>query len=161
MKTKALIIGLVIIAIAAACVVVFVMLPGKDGEEVVKVPINAQSADDVGAIHIELAYDPAVLEATEVKAGTLAGNAMIEYHLDTTGWVVVSMVDSAGMNGEGSLAVVTFNVVGEDGATSALTLENLAAWDATNVFDMPVESTPGSFAGKARKLTAPVMFFNP
>lgn len=56
---------------------------------------------------------PAVLNAAEVEKGTLASNAMMEYTLDTPGWVAVSMIDSAGMNGDGSLAVVSSEVLGE------------------------------------------------
>lgn len=53
-----------------------------------------------------------MLNAAEVEKGTLASNAMMEYTLDTPGWVAVSMIDSAGMNGDGSLAVVSSEVLG-------------------------------------------------
>ena len=54
-----------------------------------------------------------MLNAAEVEKGTLASNAMMEYNLDTPGWVAVSMIDPAGMNGDGSLAVVSSEVLGE------------------------------------------------
>ena len=159
---RRLIIGLAIVVVIVA-IVLGVLLGGGGGlAGEIEVPINAAGADDVGALHIELSYDPAVLQATGVDKGALAGNAMMEYNIYDDGWVVVSIVDSVGMNGDGSLAVVTFDVVGEDDdMTCDLMLANLKAWDATNVFGMVVESTPGSFEVSDRSFIAPIMVFNP
>ncbi|MBL7062023.1 MAG: hypothetical protein ISS54_04735 [Dehalococcoidia bacterium] len=46
------------------------------------VPVNANGASNVGSLEFELVYDPAVLEATGVEKGTLAGNAMMESSVD-------------------------------------------------------------------------------
>ena len=158
MNRKVMIVGLAILVIVIGATLGIVL--GRGGAKAeVTVPVNARGADDVGALHIELTYDPAVLNAAGVEKGTLAGNAMMEYNLDTPGWVVVSMIDSAGMNGDGSLVVVSFEVLGEGEMTSPLTLEKLAAWDTTNIFDMPTGSSAGSFTVKGRSFTAPVVIF--
>ena len=161
MKRKPVIIGVAIIVIAAIVVAVVLLLGGGDEAGAVAVRINAQGADDVGAVHIELIYDADVLQATGVEKGTLASNAMLQSNLEPPGWVVVSMIDSSGMNGEGSLAVVTFEVVGESGMSTPLLLGNLEAWDATDVFGIPTESEPASFTVSGRKVVAPVLIFNP
>jgi len=164
MKTKPTVIGLVIVVIIAIVGIFVGVVLGRgegEGDIAVKVPVNAQGADDVGALHIELAYDPAVLNATGVEKGTLASNAMMEFSVDTPGRVWVGMIDAAGMNGDGSLVEVSFEVLGQDETTSPLTLEKLAAWDATNIFDIPTEASPGSFTVKNRLFTAPAIIFAP
>jgi hypothetical protein len=160
MARKPLMAALLVIVVVAACLGVFLGRGGGDGQ--VKVAINAQGAHDIGALHVEFGYDPAVLKATHVEEGTLVGNAMMEYNVYDDGWVVVSMIDSHGMNGDGSLVVVTFEVVGEDDEMSSpLTLANVKAWDATDVFEIHLESTSGSFAVEDRSFTAPVIVFSP
>ena len=158
MRTKLIMATLVIAAVGAAGVVVALGMGGGGVSEVV-VPIEAEGADDVGALHIELGYDPQVLSPVQVEAGDLAGNAMMEYNIDTQGWVVISLVDSSGMGGEGSLAEVKFDVIAEGDAATSLTLENIGAWDATNVFDIPTSATPGSFTTGEGLTAAPVLAF--
>lgn len=127
----------------------------------VSIPINAEDANNIGALHLELIYDPAVLEPTEVEKGMLARNAMLESSTDTPGRVVIGMIDAAGINGNGSLAVISFRVVGKDGMTSPLILEKLTAHDATTLVDVPTKATSGSFTVKDRSFTTPIILFSP
>lgn len=127
----------------------------------VSIPINAENADNIGSLHLELAYDPAVLEPIEVEKGMLAGSAMLESNIDVPGRVVIGMIDTSGINGNGSLAVISFNVVGTNGITSALTLEEVAAHDAASLIDVPTRATSGSFTVEDRSFTAPVILFSP
>lgn len=135
--------------------------PTKTLPEEVSIPINAEDASNIGALHLELVYDPAVLEPTEVEKGMLAGNAILESNIDTSGRVVIGMIDADGISGDGSLVVVSFRVVGKDGMTTALALEKVAAHDATTLMDIPIKGTSGSFTVKDRSLTAPVILFLP
>ncbi len=160
MKTKLLIAALVITAIAAAGVVVALGIGGGGISEVV-VPIEAQDADNIGALHIELGYDADVLSPVDVRTGALAANAMLEYSTDANGWVVISLVDSSGIDGTGTLAEVEFDVVAEGDASTALTLDNLSAWDAANVFDVPTAATHGSFTTADGLASAPTVTFGP
>ncbi len=157
MRTKLIISVLVVAALAAGVVVALGLSDSASGE--VSVPIQARNADDLGAVHIELGYDADVLTPVDVKAGALSGDAMMEYDTDTPGWVVISVVDSAGMSGDGSLAVVEFEVTGDGDGSSPLTLDNIEAWDATNVFDVPAQSTPGSFTSSGNSVEAPLLTF--
>ncbi len=163
MKKMPLIIGIAVVIVAAVIGAAVLMLGGSDSNDdgTIAVPINTQGADDVGALHIELAYDPAILQVADVAEGILGENAMMETNLDTPGWVVISMIDSNGMSGDGSLAVVNFEVLATDGATCPLNLENLKAWDSTDVFRIPAGSYQGSYAVEDSVLTAPVFVFNP
>lgn len=133
--------------------------PTKPLPQEVSIPINAEDASNIGALHLELVYDPTVLEPIEVQKGMLAGNAMLESNIDVPGRVVIGMIDASGISGNGSLAVISFRVVGTNGMTSALTLEKLAAHDATTLIDVLTKATPGSFIVKDRSFTAPIIHF--
>jgi len=115
--------------------------PGQRAE----VPIEVVGASDVGSLHIELVYDADVLQPVEVKNGALAGGAILDKNLNTPGRVVLGLITTQGINGNGEVAVVSFDVVGKDGATSALTLENVRANDATTLADIPTAVENGTF----------------
>lgn len=140
----------------ASCAPTIKPLPEK-----VSIPINAENANNIGALHLELVYDPTVLEPIKVQKGMLAGNAMLESNIDISGRVVIGIIDASGINGNGSLAVISFSVVGTNGMTSALTLGKVVAHDATTLIDVPTRSTSGSFTVKDRSFTAPVILFSP
>ena len=117
---------------------------GKPGATV-EVPIEVAGAANVGGMHIELRYDADVLQAIEVKPGSLASSAMLESNLSASNRAVIGLIDAAGLNGDGAVAVVVFQVVGQDGDTSPLTLENLTAYDATTRDALAVQGTNGVF----------------
>lgn len=151
-KTKFFVALVVVLALAVAgC--------ARAGGEV-EVPINAEGASKVGSLEFVLVYDPALLEATKVEKGTLAGNAMMEPSVDIPGRVWVGMVDANGMSGDGSVAVVIFKVLAEEG-TSPLTLEDIDAYNAETLLDIVTEATTGEFLVKDRSVTGPVITFTP
>ncbi len=131
------------------------------GKEKLEVPIVTENAPDVGAMHIDLAYDPAVLKAVDVEKGSITGNAMIESSVEVSGWVIIEIVDSSGINGLGPLAVVTFELVGTPDMITPLELMNLEAWDAQSVSAIGVDSLVGYFRMKDRMLVPPIITFLP
>lgn len=108
------------------------------------VAVNAKGANNVGSLEFELIYDTAVLQAVGVEKGTLAGNAMIDSSVERPGRVWVGMVDSNGINGDGSLVVVSFQKVGEGQIEATLTLENVVAHNAATLIDIITQVSPGS-----------------
>ncbi len=165
MGGKPIIAGLVIIVIVAVVVGVIIGVGGGSDDDganggQVKVPINLEGANNIGSISIELVYDSDVLEATEVVAGELAANAMIESNIQNPGRVIIGIIDSSGINGDGAIATVSFNQVG-DGGTSPLTLENVETHDATTLVDIINETSDGSFAAEGNAVTAPVITIGP
>ena len=89
----------------------------------VDVPIILEGVTDVGSMDMVLKYDPDVLRAVAVEAGELGKNALIDANNAREGVLIIALVDSAGINGDGAVASVTFEVIGDAGATSYLTLE--------------------------------------
>ena len=94
-------------------------------------------------------------QAVGVEKGTLAGNAMMDFTTARPGRVWVGIVDSNGINGNGSLVVVSFQEVGQGAATGQLTLENVEAYDAQTLIDIITQATPGNLS------TPPTIIFNP
>jgi len=115
--------------------------PGQRAE----VPIEVTGAANIGSMYLELAYDATVLTPTEVKRGKLTANSLLQPNLDDPGRVKIALIDANGFSGDGSVAVVVFDVPGKDGATSALTLENVRANDATTLADIPTAVENGTF----------------
>ena len=126
--------------------------PASGGLEV---PVNANGASNVGSLEFELVYDSTALQAVGVEKGTLAGNAMMDFTTARPGRVWVGIVDSNGINGNGSLVVVSFQGVGEGAATGQLTLENVEAYDAQTLIDIITQTTPGNLS------TPPAISFTP
>jgi hypothetical protein len=79
----------------------------------------------VSSMDIVLTYEADVLCAVDVEAGALGKNALIEANTARDGAVIIALVDSSGINGDGTVASVTFEVIGDAGTTSALTLEGV------------------------------------
>jgi hypothetical protein len=93
----------------------------------VEVPVNLEGASDVGSMDIVLKYDAAVLRAVAVEAGAIGKNAFIEANTAAReGEVIIALADSSGINGDGAVATISFEVTGDVGATSPLTLETVS-----------------------------------
>jgi hypothetical protein len=111
-----------------------------------EVPIEVAGASNVGSMHLELVYDPAVLEPLEVNLGALASGAFPESNLDTPGRIVIGLISADGITGSGQVAVVTFDVPGHDGDTSSLSLENVTAHDADTLGAIQTAVQSGTFS---------------
>jgi hypothetical protein len=123
----------------------------------VDVPLEVANVSNVGSLHAELVYDPSVLRAVSVRAGSLHSGGLFESNIDAPGRVVVGMASTQGISGSGEVAVVSFDVVGQDGATCNLAVENVEANDATtlNRIGMPVQSGSCEVGAAARLADQP------
>lgn len=99
------------------------------GEEV-EIPIVVQGAPGLGAMHVELVYDPSILEAQAVDKGALLGdNALLDFNDAEPGRLIIGLVTLDSVEGDGPLLVSRFNVIGDSGQRSPLGLENVRAWE--------------------------------
>src|SRR4051812_23410815 len=73
---------------------------GRAGETVT-VPITLKEAVSVQAMHLELIYDPAVLEAVDAVKGKLAEGCPIEVNKTQAGRIIISLVSQNGIEGDG------------------------------------------------------------
>jgi hypothetical protein len=113
--------------------------------EVVEIPILLEGSPGIGAMHLELTYDPALLALESVEQGALvAGNALMAFNTDVPGRIVISLAAADEISGDGTLATARFLVNGEKGQVSALDLEYPQAWTGEG-FEIAVELGPGEF----------------
>lgn len=112
-------------------------------EEVAEVLVALEDSPGIGAMHLELTYDPALLAVEGVEQGSLvAGNALMAFNTDEPGRIIISLAAADEIAGDGTLAVASFLVSGEEGQTTALDLEYSQAWDGEG-FELAVELEPG------------------
>lgn len=130
-------------AFAAAVTVTAPTLEAQAGNPV-SVPIQLSGANGLGAVHLEMTYDPAVLTAQEVTKGALAGNnALMESNIKEPGRVVIGIVSLDGITGDGTLASVNFKVVGDAGVNSRLDWANNQAWERESHAEVLVNAQTG------------------
>jgi len=134
--------AVVIIVPAVSCIKTARKSGATTGQ--VTVPINANNAGNLGSLEFEVVYNPAVLQPESVTKGELADNAMIDFSLARSGRVWVALVDSNGLSGSGSLAIINFRRVGSGQTSAVLTLENVRAHNATTLVDIITSTTAGS-----------------
>ena len=58
-------------------------------------------------------------------SNALGKNVLIESNTARGGEVIIALADSSGINGDGAVASVAFEVIGDAGTTSYLTLEEV------------------------------------
>ena len=64
-----------------------------------EVPIEVRGASNLGALQLELTYDPQLLELQDIRAGPLARNSLNDFNLDTPGRVRIGEIELAAGNG--------------------------------------------------------------
>ena len=139
----ALLVLTIAVASAAAMTISAGMLEAQEGSTL-QVPVQLTSAPGVGALHVEMVYDPKVVSPEAVTKGALAGNnALLESNITRPGRVVFGLVTLDGINGDGTVATINFKVIGSAGATSALRFENCAAWEGGTHAEVLVKTKDG------------------
>jgi hypothetical protein len=119
---------------------------GAAGQKV-EVPISAKDATDIGAMHIEVAFDPTVLEAQDAEKGQLlSGNSLLESNTSEPGRVILGVVSLDGLKGDGIVATARFKVRGKSGAKSPLRLEKLEAWHVKTHQSFLTTAVDGEFS---------------
>lgn len=110
----------------------------------VEIPIQLAGANGLGAVHLEMTYDPRVLTAESAAKGALAGNnALLESNTKEAGRVVIGLVTLDGIKGDGVIATARFKVIGDAGTSSDLKLENNQAWERESHAEVLVNTEAG------------------
>ncbi len=112
----------------------------------VEIPLNLKSSVGIGSIDVVVSYDASVLQFESVEKGSLTGNSMIDYNAKTSGTVTLALADSAGVKGEGSVAILKFKVLGKEGDRSAITIKSASANEAATLIDVRLDTKAGSFS---------------
>ena len=125
----------------------------------IEVSVFLEGASNVGSLEFVLLYEPTVLQVKRVETGSLINGAILDSSTRTPGMVWAGLIDANGINGDGLAVVVSFDIIGDNGSRSALTLENVVAYDATTLLDIVTKASNGVFVVEDGSLTAPTLEF--
>lgn len=103
----------------------------------VQLPIKIINAENIGNMDISLTYDPEVLTANDLTKGAITSDSLFVHNIQP-GIVNISLVDDAGITGDGSIAHITFNVIGEKGDACSLILSAIANDDNSDSIDLEI-----------------------
>jgi hypothetical protein len=109
----------------------------------VQVPLSIDGATNVGSMDLVLTYDSSVALAMGADTGSLSPNAYLESNIGTPGRVRIALADSRGISGQGPIAVITFQLKGEVGSTTVLTIEQ-ASLHSVDLNITPVTTRNGA-----------------
>ena len=137
MRINIIVIMLIIMSLISGCTC-------NNQSDNVMIPIELLNANNLGSFQLTVSYDPDVLEVIEVRAEGLAKKAMLEFNADTPGLLIIGIVDSAGINGNGLVAKVDFKILQKDGQ-SRLQIESAQAHNVETLVDIAVNIENGSF----------------
>lgn len=89
--------------------------------QIVQLPIRILNAENIGNMDISLSFDSSVLSASSLTTGAITSDSLFVHNIDD-GIINISLVDDAGISGNGSIAVITFDVIGLEGDASSIVL---------------------------------------
>jgi hypothetical protein len=112
-----------------------------------QIPIRIENAEDIESMRITLPYDPDILSPTEVSKGTLTAESSLEWDVGD-GTIQIALEDSAGINGNGSIATIGFEVVGSPGDYYTLA-PTVSANEGTSQEDESIAVRSGLFLVKS------------
>lgn len=117
----------------------------KPNGSTVQIPLTLKGIEEkAGNMDLTLGYDSSVLEATEVIKGGLTADSLFEHNI-MDGTIKISLADSQGFSGDGSIAYVKFNVIGAEGSSSPLQIASIAANGAEDYEAMEIPINDGVF----------------
>jgi hypothetical protein len=105
----------------------------------VAVILEVGSPAGLGALEVELVYDPEFLTAESVRKERLIRNGMLEYEL-RPGRVRCVMINGEPISTDGGLLTIQFDAHATSGCTT-LALEKIQAWDFDQNFEMRCTAT--------------------
>jgi len=137
------------------------MNPGQD----VVIPIMMCNAKDIANMDLTVTYDSSVLKFKDAVKGSLNANSLFEFN-NVGNQVRISFAQKAGFTGSGSIALLTFNVIGRIGQSSSIGVSvNGASTSTGGSVSIPVTNgqvtvgnndpnNPGGRSGGATSLDA-------
>jgi TolB protein len=91
------------------------------GQEVV-IPIIMCNAHDVANMDLTVTYDSSVLQFKNAVKGSLNANMLFDSN-NVGNTVKIAFAGKSGFSGTGSIAVLTFTIIGQKGSSSPITIQ--------------------------------------
>jgi len=105
--------------------------------QTIQLPIQIINANNIGNMDITLTYDSSVLSASSLTTGAITSDSLFVHNIEE-GIINISLVDENGITGNGSIATITFDVIGEIGDATALILSATANDGNGDTVDMEI-----------------------
>ncbi len=107
----------------------------------VELELSVSNVTGMRAADATILFDASVLGARSVRTGTLTAGWSMSENTGTAGRVTISLANATAVSGTGSIARITFEVVGTPPASTALTISSAVLNDGAIEFDL----SDGSF----------------
>lgn len=134
---------LLLLSVSVANAELIVEIPDASGKvgDVINIPVNVKDAKSVGSMDIAITYDPSIVSIEKVEKGSLS-KGIVSSNTENPGIIIVSVVDSSGINGDGEVVKLTFKLLKE--GSTPLKIENVKAYDANTHIDIIAATSDGS-----------------
>ena len=119
------------------------------------IPINITNAEELGEMNIEVTFDPSVIQFSSVDVGDISKNGIIEATETRPGTILINLVDDAGISQNGDLLKLKFDVIGNDGTSSTVSITPKGIYNLDKK-DIPAESSSGKITVTGEGSKAPV-----
>ena len=96
----------------------------------VRVPIMLTEANDISGLAFSLSYDSSVIAVAGVEQGSLVAPATFTYSADEPGMIRFGFSADEPISGDGSAAVVEFQIIGNLGSGTSLSLSRSLVSDS-------------------------------
>jgi Cohesin domain len=159
MKGKSLIIilALLLLIMPVSAAVMNVQVEGKTanpGSRVI-IPVKVSGAANLGGMDLIVLYNSSVLKYIKTEKGSLSSNAIIEANQSHPGLILISIVDSGGISGTGSICQLSFDVTGKSGSSSYVALDVQGAYN-TDLRDVVTNTTSDMVTVSGNKSLLPL-----
>jgi hypothetical protein len=106
------------------------------------IPIHITNSEELGEMNIEVTFDPLVLQFSNVDLGDISKNGIIEATETRPGTIVINFVDNAGISQDGDLLNLKFDVIGNGGTSSTVSITPKGIYNLDKK-DIPTGSSSG------------------
>lgn len=104
--------------------------------------VTLRDAQNLGSMDLVLSYDPEILKVVNVEKGSLV-KGLFSSNTEQAGVIAIGIVDSKGINGDGEIARITFEVLKK--GESPIEFVDVKAYDVETHVDLKVTSENGIF----------------
>jgi hypothetical protein len=111
-----------------------------------RVEVTMSDAAEVGALDLELGFDPAVARFVAVEPGPVARGALIEANEIEPGRLLIALVAGDGLAAEGRLLRTDFEIAGAEGDRTEVRVEAANAYHHEQLINLPLVTTDGEIA---------------
>ena len=115
----------------------------------IKVPINVQNAINIGSLDFYLLFNSSVLHLIEISKSELTANSLLQWSIVNESKIRILIIDASGINGNGSLVYLNFNVIGAPRSITNLNLSELEVSDAISTEEIPAMTNNGTLTVKS------------